>query len=265
MGKEVDAERNDSPVVHGLLLGVCLIFTWLVSTFTSEWMSYEHYGVISGIDLGRVILVSLDLYFAGSTVNSLLDRIKRPITETHHRMRFAAACVVAAFALHYTGTLTKVYAALGLRAPGPIASIGMLKSNPLYDQAPNLPLEAFAGDWHGIRKGLPPFAGWGAGWISRARVSVVNGEARVQIWRSCPPDECDGGIYPAIIESRRRGTAVALHVTGTSAGTDWLMTLSTQPDHMMLEEQHNRGRDRSSYHQYFDWMLRPGDRRLQNR
>src|SRR6185369_3298859 len=145
-----EGRDRDRPVVHWVLFGLSLLFTWAVTKVTGGLFSNQYFGFISGIDLGRVILVSLDLYFAGSALNSLLDQVKRPISETHHRLAFAAGCVAVAFTLHYTGTLAKTYAMLGLAPPGPAASIGMPRSHQLHAEVPNLPLEAFAGDWFGV-------------------------------------------------------------------------------------------------------------------
>jgi len=82
----------------------------------------------------------------------------------------------------------------------------------------------------------------------------------MHLWRWCPaPQECDSGSYPAILQSRRRGTVVALHVTGTTDGTDWLVTLYTHPGHMMLGEERLRGTDLRNKRGFSDWMERRRD------
>jgi len=263
-GEAATGTSYDTPLVHAVSIGLALAVSWAVYMFTEESLvQYRHFGWISGIDLMRVLAVAFDIYVAGSFVNGLLDALARPLKENHHRFAFAVGCIALAFALHYTGTLAKAYAALGLKPPGAPASVGSLRAYRVQDQAPELPLEAFAGDWYGVsHKRMPnsPLAGPGS--ISRLYVSVENGEARVHIWRSCPPRQCDSGSYPAIVQSRRRGTAVALHVAATTDGTDWLVTLLPQRDFMMLEEQRLRGTDGRNKRGFSDWMVRANDPRL---
>src|SRR5262245_27295830 len=261
-----DGTVYDTPLVHAVSIGLAFLISWGVYQYTEEsFTQYEHFGWISGIDLMRVLAVAFDIYVAGSFVNGLLDALARPLKEHHHRFAFAVGCITLAFALHYTGTLAKAYAALGLQAPGAVASVGVLRSARLWDEARHLPLDEFAGDWYGIfhrhrRNPSPPVAGLGA--VSRLHVSVANGAARVQLWRACPPRECDAGTYAAILESRRGGVVGALHVAGTTDGTDWLVTLWPQKDYLMLTEQRLRGHDQRNKLGFGESMVRQGDPRL---
>jgi hypothetical protein len=256
-------ERATRATGHAIWACLAMVYTWGITITGFDALMFTSMGPMSGVRFWRALVVAFDLYVALSIFENVLDELGNAPAATRNRFAYAVGCIAVAFTLELSGGMAKVYAKLGLRLPGPAATIGLLQSNHFHPAVPDLPLEEFAGDWVGVfQKKMPGSFGHGPGAITRVQVSVANGQAFMHLWRWCPPQECDGGSHPAIIDSRRPGTVVGLHVTGTTNGEDWLVTLSTQPGHMNLEDQRIRGKDMNTRRQYGDWMARPDDVRL---
>lgn len=260
----LDLTRRTSRVIgHAIWVCLATVLTWQAFTSGFEGLAYTSMGPVSGVQFWRALVVAFDLYVVLSLADSVRAELSIAPGVKRSRLAIAAGCIALTFTLELSGALPKVYAKLGLKLPGPAATIGLLQSNHVHPEVPDLRLEEFAGDWIGVfQKRMPGSFGHGPGAITRVRVSIANGEPQMQFWRWCPPQECDGGSHPAIIESRRRGTVVALHAIGTQNGEDWLVSLTSQPGHLMLDDQRIRGKNMDSRRQWSDWMSRPDDIRL---
>ena len=171
---------------HAIWACLAMVYTWTVTIIGFDQLAYTSMGPMTGIQFWRALVVAFDLYVALSILDNVLEELRRAPAK-RNKLAYAAGCIALAFTLELSGGVAKVYAKLGLRMPGPAATIGLLRSNSLaaHFAVPELPLEDFAGTWFGARKGLPGFPGWGAGWISRVDVSIASlEEARVHLWRS---------------------------------------------------------------------------------
>jgi hypothetical protein len=250
--------RRTRVLMHAIWVCLATVLTWQVFATGFEVLAYSSIGPVSGTQFWRALVVAFDLYVLLSLAVTVRGELRSAPEVKRRKLAIAAGCIALAFTLELSGALPKVYAMFGLKVPGPAASIGLLTSHHVHPEVPDLRLADFAGDWIGVfQKRMPGSFGHGAGAIARVQVSVANGEARMQLWRSCPPSECDGGSYPAITESRRPGTVVALHAIGTQGGEDWIVSLTSQPGHLMLTEQRMRGKSMSTRRESSDWMERP--------
>src|SRR6185436_2411617 len=120
---------RDKAVWQWVFLGLSVALTWYINTITNETLYREFFGPVSGLKVGLALCGALDLFFLGTAVNSLLSEARQPLRGAHHKFIFALVSLSVATFLAFSGLLQRTYSAVGLKAPGPVASIGMLQTS----------------------------------------------------------------------------------------------------------------------------------------
>ncbi|HXR57808.1 MAG TPA: hypothetical protein VN747_00680 [Burkholderiales bacterium] len=267
-------EGGGGLVGYVILFALAAVFHY--ATFAgdlSRWTGDSFFGLLTPGQFARLFVVTIDLFVLVFGIDWLIGKYKgvdSPLVERLEAIKagseqkaFAllilATPLALAIALQATGALDKIGARFGQKQPA--AARGGLPA--VFTQHGALQIYAAQGR---PGRALAEFGGWWdstgnwytPGWVGRVIVRTDGEAPRLNLWRYCPPNHCDEGSFPAIVESTRDGQVLALHAKGNKDGMDWVVSLRSDPNPKILQidERHIRSSDWNTHQQQVRGMTK---------
>ena len=225
------------------------VFTYIALADSSAWIM-------------RTIVIAIDILVIVGTLDWMWGKysgVESPMVE---RMEGMKAGEQKVFGIVFLGA--PVVIAIVLQATGALDVLAM-KMLRTQQRAAGMPAELFKHGALGIyesrgrpARALAEFGGWWDstgnwytdGWVGRVIVRIEGDKATLNLWRYCPPNHCNEGNFPAIVESGAGGV-LGLHAKGKKDGMDWVVSLRSDPNlkTLNIDERHIRGRDWNTHQQ----------------